>query len=118
MKCRLQQSSCGCTLRQDPQSATVQADMPQDYETAFTICHRNHKELARGTGGAGGQYAVSLDIGCPDGFHPLGIWHSHPKGQAIPSDADESEMRKLGLENLCISVPQTGELRCYRVTRK
>lgn len=107
MKCRLQQEK-----RQ-----TVKAEMPGDYETAFTICHRNRKELARGSAGAGGKYAVSVDIACPEGYHPLGIWHSHPDGKTEPSSADIAEMKKLGLEHLCISVPQSGELRCHVVSK-
>ena len=80
MKCLLKQTSCGCTLCQDPQGVTVNAEMPQDYETAFTICqNRKNKELAKGTGGAGGQFAVSSlqsrifveGIGRDSGFHQL-----------------------------------------------
>ncbi len=56
--------------------------MPQDYETAFTICERQGK-LARGNGGAGGKYAVTLDIGCPEGFKPVGIWHCVPKDEHV-----------------------------------
>lgn len=99
------------------ESIKVDAEMPPDYETAFTICEKNGK-LARGNSGAGGRYDVTVDIGCPAGYHPIGIWHSHPFGQATPSDADLSEIRKLGLANLCISVPQTGEMRCMRVSRR
>lgn len=117
MKCRIyQKPSCGCAgLRQD--AVTVRADMPPDYETAFTICQKND-QLARGDAAAGGPYAVSLNINCPGGYHPVGIWHSHPNGNSNPSDADIAEMRKLGLEHMCISVPQTGELRCHRVSRR
>ena len=108
-KCRIFSQGCGCTLKQDK---TV--TMPQDYETAFTICQRN-KELVRGNAGAGGKYAVTLDIGCPTGYKPVGIWHSHPNGVPEPSSADVSEMRKLGLRHLCISVPQTGQMKCHTV---
>jgi len=111
MRCLLKQQRTVCTLRQN-----VSAEMPADYETAFTICKRNN-EIVRGNGGAGGRFAVTLDIGCPDGYHPIGLWHSHPGGTTEPSKADIEEMKKLGLENLCISVPQTGELRCTRVKR-
>lgn len=116
-RCRIYQPKpCGCAmLRQD--AAYVQADIPPDHETGFTICQRN-QELARGGGGAGGQYAVSLDISCPDGYKAVGTWHSHPHGNTNPSDADIAEMRRLGLEHLCISVPDTGELRCHRVNRR
>ncbi|MDD5061506.1 MAG: Mov34/MPN/PAD-1 family protein [Candidatus Marinimicrobia bacterium] len=108
-KCRIFSKGCGCSanLRQ-----RVTAEMPGDYETAFTICERN-KQLARGTTSAGGKYAVTLDVGCPSGFRPIGIWHSHPNGVPQPSNADISEMRKLGLRHLCISVPQTGEMKCH-----
>jgi len=92
----------------------VTAEMPGDYETAFTICARNGR-LARGNASAGGKYAVTLDINCPEGHKPIGIWHSHPHGVPEPSSADISEMRKLGLRHLCISVPQTGQMRCHIV---
>lgn len=111
-KCKIFSLPCNCgqvTMRQ-----TVKAEMPQDYETAFTICERNGK-LTRGTSGSGGKYAVTLDIGCPSGYKPVGIWHSHPHGVPEPSAADIKEMKKLGLSHCCISVPQTGEMRCHYI---
>lgn len=92
----------------------VKATMPQDYETAFTICERDG-DICRGNEGKGGPYAVSLNIGCPTGYKPIGIWHSHPKGTTDPSSADVSEMKKLRLRHMCISVPDTGEMKCHIV---
>ena len=109
MRCLIQRQKC-VTMRQPVHGA----DMPEDYETAFTICQRN-QELARGDGGAGGPYAVTLNIGCPTGYTPTGIWHSHPNGTVTPSDGDYNQMRRLRLRHMCISVPQTGETQCYEV---
>ena len=73
MRCRLQQerrATCHLELEQ-----TVKAEMPGDYETAFTVCERNN-QLVRGNAGAGGPYAVSVDIGCPEGYRPIALCHS------------------------------------------
>jgi proteasome lid subunit RPN8/RPN11 len=113
MRCRLQQAKRATSHFEQ----TVKAEMPGEYETAFTVCERNN-QLVRGNAGAGGPYAVSVDIGCPDGYRPIALWHSHPHGTAQPSSADISEMQKLGLEHCCISVPQTGELQCHRIPKR
>jgi hypothetical protein len=98
---------------------SVFENVPGEYETAFTICEKEGK-LCRGSQSTGSLTAVSLDIGCPSGWKPTGIHHTHPKGNANPSDADIAEMKKLRLRNMCISVPSgpnAGELKCYKVDR-
>ena len=114
MRCQLQQQKrLVCRLQQVLSHSAIE-NVPRDYETAFTICRKDN-HLARGSAGAGGPTAVSLDIGCPTGYKPIGISHTHPRGNTNPSAADEAEMKKLRLEHLCILVPQTGEMHCHRV---
>jgi hypothetical protein len=105
-----------CTLNQKlPRS--VFENVPGDYETAFTICEKEG-QICRGNQASGTLTAVSLDVGCPGGWKPTGIAHSHPRGNVTPSDADYSEMRKLRLKNMCVFVPSgenAGDLKCYKV---
>lgn len=116
LHCAIQQLQC--TLKQQlPRS--VFENVPGEYETAFTICEKQG-QLCRGSQSAGTLTAVSLDVGCPGGWKATGIWHSHPAGNANPSDADISEMKKLRLSNMCIGVPSgpnAGDLKCYKVDR-
>ncbi len=116
LRCKLQRLQCRLN-QQLPRS--VFENVPGDYETAFTICEKDG-QLCRGSQAAGTLTAVSLDIGCPGGWKPIGVAHTHPKGNANPSDADVAEMKKLRLKNMCISVPSgenAGELKCYKVER-
>lgn len=116
LRCSLQRLQC--SLRQQlPRSAFE--NVPGEYETAFTICEKGG-QLCRGSQSAGSLTAVSINVDCPSGYKPIGIHHTHPMGQAVPSDADVAEMKKLRLHNMCISVPSgpnAGELKCYRVER-
>jgi len=94
-------------------------NVPGDYETAFTICEKGG-QVCRGNSASGTLTAVSLNVGCPGDWKPVGIHHTHPTGNANPSDADIAEMKKLRLHNMCISVPSgpnAGDLKCYRVDR-
>lgn len=116
IRCTIQRLQC--RLRQQlPRS--VFENTPADHETAFTICQKGG-ELCRGNSSSGTITSVSVDVGCPTGWNPVGLYHTHPHGAAIPSDADVTEMKRLRLKNMCIGVPSgpnAGELRCYLVER-
>ncbi len=84
-------------------------------EEAFTICSCPGKGLARGSHAIGGPVSVSLEVQCPHGYRALGIFHTHPEGHPVLSDADKKEARRLGIRHMCVGVPQSGEVKCYEV---
>ena len=87
-------------------------------ETGFTICRRG-KDLISGCESTGDSHKhISMRICCPHGGKPVGSFHTHPGGEAIPSNQDIIESTRLGLELLCIGVPETKEARCYRLKRE
>ena len=93
--------------------------MANQPETGYTICRKDNK-LIKGCESVGDSHKhVSMKICCPNGGVPVGTYHTHPKGRVEPSHQDIAEMKRLGLDLLCIEVPETREAKCYRlVTRK
>ena len=86
-------------------------------ETGFTIC-RKGKDLISGCESVGDSHQhVSMKICCPHGGVPVGTFHTHPRGEPAPSQQDIIEMTRLGLELLCIGVPETGEAKCYKLKK-
>jgi len=84
-------------------------------ETAFTICQREG-EIIRGSQATGNTpWSVNLPISCPTGYKVAGLHHTHPFGEPEPSKADISEAKRLGLRQLCITVPQTCVTKCQQV---
>ena len=43
----------------------------------------------------------------------IGIYHSHPRGAAVPSARDLREAAYLGVYYLIISLQETGDVRAY-----
>lgn len=94
-------------------------DMPDDgREHGWAICEDEKGRQTKGPEAVGHRYGVSVDIACPRGYRPVGLFHSHPGGRTDPSQADLSEARRLGIEQLCIGVPDTGEIKCHRIARR
>lgn len=97
-------------------TAFLRAESTEDFrEHAFTICKdRQTGQLVKGSQ-AIGDSAVHVNImpSCPDGCAPLGLWHSHPVGVPQASNSDIFEMKRLGLQHLCIS--SGGITRCQEV---
>lgn len=83
-------------------------------EYGYTLC-QDGCHLTKGSEGSGHRTGVSLSVGCPSGGNPIGLYHTHPGGTTEPSDQDIREMRRLGLNTMCIRVPETRELDCYHV---
>ncbi len=84
-------------------------------EEAVTLCQLGDM-LLRGTESKGeDKWSVNLSVGCPHGGKPIGISHSHPGGEPVPSEQDIAEVKRLGLSSLCVSVPEKKITRCYRV---
>jgi len=90
-----------------------------EIEHAFTICacKDKNKPLVRGSEATGGPMSVSLAIACPAGYKAVGIHHTHPNGHPLISKAEIQEAKKLGLKDMCVTVPQSGVTKCYEVTK-
>ena len=83
-------------------------------EHAITLCQLNDL-LLRGSESQGkDNWSVSHHVSCPQG-KPIGLYHTHPGGEPVPSDQDYAEVRRLGLSALCVSVPERGITKCYKV---
>ena len=84
-------------------------------EEASTICRHNWT-LLWGTKAKGkSPYEVSLNVSCPSGGQPIGIFHTHPGGRPEPSNLDVSEGKRFGLDWLCITVPERHITKCHRI---
>lgn len=86
-------------------------------EIGFTVCRVPDGSLSHGPIAEGTPMSVNIDIECPPGDRPEAIFHTHPGGVAFPSPTDIRNTRKVGLRHLCIAVPETGELNCYKLKR-
>lgn len=45
----------------------------------------------------------------------MGVAHTHPGGNILPSSVDLAESRQAGLGVLCVTVPGSGRTACYDV---
>lgn len=86
-------------------------------ERGFTGCAMPDGRLAHGPIATGTPTSVSIPVACPPGGEPQFLWHSHPGGVAYPSKQDIKSTREVGLRDLCITVPEQGETRCFRLRR-
>lgn len=87
-------------------------------EKGFTICRKGNK-LIKGCESVGDSSRhVSMKICCLNGGVPVGTYHTHPHGIVEPSYQDIAEMKRLGLDLLCVEVPETKEAKCYRLDKK
>lgn len=84
-------------------------------EHGYTICQNAQGDFAKGPESTGSHNNVNIDVQCPAGYHPTGLFHTHPHGTTDPSPADIRAARKFGLRHLCIGVPETGEVSCHDV---
>jgi len=92
--------------------------MSKQPETGYTICQKG-KKLIKGCESVGdSSHHVSMKICCPHGGVPVGTMHTHPREKAEPSHQDIAEMKRLGLDLLCIEVPETREAKCYRLENR
>jgi len=81
-------------------------------EKACLICLRGN-ELLLGECNIGDRFSVRLRIRCPEGSIPIGVWHTHPGGDSIPSSQDIKEARRVGLKFVCVEGSQG--LKCFKV---
>ena len=82
-------------------------------EVGAAICRLPSGGIVFGPKAEGTPMSVSVPIQCPPGSSFAGIWHTHPGGVAVPSKQDLRSGRSVGAKRLCITVPETGETRCY-----
>jgi len=86
--------------------------LPTDKEIGQTLC-MGPDGLKGGPLATGHYYGVTIPIQCPAGYKPIGTWHTHPGGIPKPSNEDWRMTRKHNLRYCCITVPDTGETRCF-----
>ncbi len=87
--------------------------MADGVEWGFAVCRRGNT-LTRGPESSGHRYGVTLDVSCPQG-RPAALFHTHPGGEAYPSEADLREAKRLEVPWLCIGTPRDGRVTCHRV---
>ncbi len=81
-------------------------------ERGFPICDVNGK-LVPGPEVVGrDNRSVDIPLLCPLGGRPVGTHHTHPGGSTRPSKQDLSEAGRLGLDFICITVPEKGRTEC------
>ena len=83
-------------------------------ETAITLCQLNDLLIKGSESHGKDKWSVSHHISCPQG-KPIGLYHTHPGGEPVPSDQDIAETKRHGLSALCVSVPEKNVTKCYRV---
>ena len=86
-------------------------------EVGFALCRAQSGQLTRGPVAEGTPVGVNIPVSCPSGTRFVGLFHTHPGGVAAPSDKDLRAGQATGSRNLCILVPESGELACYRRKR-
>ena len=93
------------------------ASMGQVNEVGASICRMPNGKIVLGPKATGTPMSVKVPIQCPPSATFEGIIHTHPGGVPIPSQQDLKAGRQVGANVLCIKVPETGVLRCYRRTK-
>lgn len=89
--------------------------MKNQVEEAFTLCQLVNTILRGSEAKGQDPWSVSLRVSCPYGGKPIGIHHTHPGGEPVPSSQDISEARRLGLDFLCIGASKKSTTRCYSI---
>ena len=92
--------------------------MRQANEIGFTVCRTPSGQLTHGPVATGTPTSVNIPVVCPPGSKLIALHHSHPGGIARPSRTDVETAIRVKAKHLCIQVPETGELKCFRVLRK
>ena len=85
-------------------------------EVGFTICRAKSGKLTHGPMATGSPTGVNIPVSCPPGSRMEGLFHTHPKGVAYPSDIDIRSAVKVGAKALCVQ--SDTELACFRITRR
>ncbi len=99
-------------LAQQPQPSRVTRQT--GVEQAFTICERGGRVI-RGSEASGDRMGVRLEVACPHGYRAIGVFHTHPGGIPVLSEQDIKAARLQGMPHMCVGVPETGEISCYKI---
>lgn len=82
-------------------------------EIGFAMCQLPNGSIVPGDIAEGTPVSVNIPVQCPPDTRLVGLMHSHPGGVAHPSSTDIESTRALGLNEMCIVVPETGEINCF-----
>jgi len=99
-------------LAQQPRPGRVMKQ--SGVEQAFTLCERDGA-LIRGSEASGDRMGVRLEVACPHGYRAIGVFHTHPGGVPVLSPQDIKAARLQGMPHMCVGVPDTDEIRCYKI---
>ncbi|MBM3133068.1 MAG: hypothetical protein FJZ95_08575 [Chloroflexi bacterium] len=86
-------------------------------EHGFCVCQTPDGRLVKGPESVGHKYGVSVDVTCPPGARLVGMYHTHPGGVPELSEADLREAHRFNIPTMCVGVPDTGEVKCHRITK-
>lgn len=81
-------------------------------EEGYPICASGDQLLAGARVRGRDHDHVSIPLRCPPGSRAVGFWHTHPDGKPVPSKQDVSEAVRLGMDLICVTVPEKGITRC------
>jgi proteasome lid subunit RPN8/RPN11 len=87
-------------------------------EHGYAICQDAHGNTVKGPEAAGTRISVGIEVNCPVGYRATGLFHTHPGGDTEPSPTDIRSARRLGINHLCIGVPETGEVECHDISKR
>ena len=88
-------------------------------EKGHAICELPNGKLIAGLKVQGdSQFNVTVPLRCPAPSRPVGLFHTHPGGKPVPSQQDINEGVRLGLELMCVQVPETGQTRCVLLPKR
>ncbi len=82
-------------------------------EIGAAICQKRNGRFVFGPFSEGTPTSVNINAKCPPGSKFFGIYHTHPKGVALPSQTDLASGRRVGAKTLCINAD--GDLRCHNL---
>jgi len=85
-------------------------------EIGAAICRFPSGQFTFGPWSQGGPASVNIQTRCPNGSQFWGIYHTHPKGVALPSQQDIRSALESGARLLCINATSPGgqqDLRCF-----
>ena len=86
-------------------------------EVGRAICALNGTFVSGPLASQGDPNNVKVPLICPPGGRLVGLDHTHPGGGLAPSRQDMAEARRLRLDFMCVTVPETGKTKCKLLQR-
>ena len=88
--------------------------MADGVEHGYVLCLTN-RQLVPGPESTGTPTGVTINTRCSRG-HPYALFHTHPgTGDIRPSNKDMNEAARNRIPWVCVGIPETGRIQCYRV---